>query len=335
MENDSQTLTTRYRPRQAGMEDLSLYHHVDLVTAANFRKRCEEFGVTNVRDTSFNEEQERELAPESEQQRQMVLPARVDPAEHLIHSGLADFIVKGASLRDSLIPAFVSLQTTSAAQHLDTSQFPDDVLVTRDFATTVKCKFGPNEHSDAYQRPVQWVLTTRADPNILVVVSPYEVQQLLPAIERSSYVSLHLYSPRVNLAYRPIDDFHVYSLPKSRTRRLMSEQAICSLNLFSGQLYLSSMNQYIHLCNMLGLAWNPAGDEAELGPDGFIPPGLTNGGFANNSQFTKSPVGFLKVLMGKVRSDTEDIEKTHIGRVLSGVRLLSSDLDAEVHQSRT
>jgi hypothetical protein len=86
---------------------------------------------------------------------------------------------------------------------------------------------------------------------------------------------------------------------------------------------------------MLGLAWNPAGDEAELGPDGFIPPGLTNGGFANNSQFTKSPVGFLKVLMGKVRSDTEDIEKTHIGRVLSGVRLLSSDLDAEVHQSRT
>jgi hypothetical protein len=320
-EIDSQTLHMRYGSRGSSHEVFSSIDRVNPVAAAAFRKRCEDFGVANVREISFNEEQERELAPESEQQRQLEPPAHVEPAEHLIHPGLEDFVVKGIYPRDPLIPAFQSLGNTSAARYLDTSEFPHDILATRDFAETVDGAFDP----DTYQRPVQWILTTRANADILVIVSPYEVQQLLPAIERSSHVTLHLYSPWTNVNFQPIDSLDLFVLPRPKTRQQLPQRTISSLNLFSGQLYLASFAEYLQLCEILGFSAEATTDEVVLGPDGFILRGLDKSKPANKSGFSKSPAAFLKVLMTKIRSDTENIEKTHIGRILDGIRLLGRD----------
>ncbi|KAJ6785676.1 hypothetical protein PWT90_00969 [Aphanocladium album] len=325
MEDESQSLDRRYRPQQAGADISALIDGLDMDTANELRTRCMEFGLSDLPEASFNEEQERELSPEKEQERQIERPPQVDPAEHHIHKGLREFIVSGVQSGDPFQPAFMTLKTTSAANHLDVSEFSRNILVTNDFAATVDAEFDSETYADAFQKPVQWVLTTKKDPSVLVIVSPYEVQQLLSAIEQSTETTLHIYSPRVNLGYEPIDDLALYRVSSVKDRQPVSRHAISCLGLFSGQLYLSSFADYVQLCDTLGLAWKPANDQVLLGPDGFITPGQNSGDIVNHSGFSKSPVRFLSVLMAKIRLDSEHIEKTHMGRILAGVRLLKSD----------
>lgn len=327
-DDEAQSLDKRYRPRQAGSDVSSMIDSIGSRAEADFRSRCQEFGLMEIQDASFHEEQERELSPEMEQERQVEKPPRAEPAEHGIHPGLEEFIVNGVYPGDPFQPAFMALETTSAAEHLDVAEFSSNILVTQDFSKTVNGDFGPGTYSDAFQRPVQWILSAQRDPNILVVVSPYEVQQLLSAIEQSRHVTLHLYSSRVNLGCDSLDSLNLYNLSKVTPRRQVPRHVISRLCQFSGQLYLSSFADYVKLCDSLGLAWKPANDEVVLGPDGFIPPELKDGDIVNRSGFSKSPVRFLKVLMAKIRQDSEHIEKTHMGRILEGVRLLESDFEA-------
>ncbi|KAJ4147181.1 hypothetical protein LMH87_001721 [Akanthomyces muscarius] len=335
MDEESQSLDKRYRPKQADANIASLINALNSNVAEEFRTRCSEFGLGALPEASFNEEQERELAPEKEMERVVERPPRVEPAEHRMHPGLHDFIVHGVQAEDPFLPAFMTLKTTSAANHLDVSEFSNNILVTQDFAATVSEVFGFDTNADAFQKPVQWILTTQRDPNILLIVSPYEVQQLLPTMEQSLHTTLHIYSPRVNLGHEPIDDLNLYKVSrvKEADRRPVSRHAISCLGLFSGQLYLSSFDDYVQLCDALGLAWKPANDQVTLGPDGFIPPGPDggNGGdgdIVNRSGFSKSPARFLTVLIAKIRLDSEHFDKTHMGRILAGVRLLKSDFES-------
>jgi hypothetical protein len=328
LEDEAQSLERRYRPRRANRDITSLLSGMEPQAAAVFKSRCEEFDLGELGDSSFNEEQERELSPEIEQERQVKKPPQAMPAAHQIHPGLKEFILNGIYPKDAFQPAFMSLQTTAAAQHFDVSEFSKNLLVTRDFAKTVKGPVESSAYLDSFHRPVQWILSAHRNPNILVIVSPYEVQHLLSAIEQSHHIMLHLYSPRVNLGYESLDSLDFYNLPKVTGSRKVPRYIISLLCQFSGQLYLSSFNDYVQLCDSLGLAWKPADDYVTLGPDGFIPPDSTGGDMVNKSGFSKSPVKFLKILMTNIRQDAGHLEKTHMGRILEGVRLLESDFAA-------
>ncbi|KAH6883450.1 hypothetical protein B0T10DRAFT_609155 [Thelonectria olida] len=163
----------------------------------------------------------------------------------------------------------------------------------------------------------------------LVIISPYEAQHLLPWIETSKHVTLHLYAPRVNLGFQSLDHLCLYFVSKRRTKATVPRGVITHLNLFAGQLYLSNFDDYVRVCDALGLAWKAADESVPLGPDGFIPPRFKQGKFVNKSGFSKSPVRFLKVLMANIRQECELIEKTHIGKILEGERLRESEF-AEV-----
>lgn len=329
MDEESQSLEKRYRPKQGGADIASLIAGIDTAAANEFQSRCLEFGLDALPEASFNEEQERELSPEKEMERRVERPPRVEPAEHRIHPGLHDFITNGVQTDAPFLPAFTTLKATSAAHHLEVAEFPLNILVTQDFAATVRETEGPDANTDAFQKPVQWILSTQKDASILVIVSPYEVQQLLSVMEQSSNTTLHIYAPRVNLGHEPLDTLDLYQLSQVRARQAVSRHATSCLGLFAGQLYLSSFSDYVQLCDALGLAWKPANDEVLLGPDGFIPPGMRGGGdIVNRSGFSKSPVRFLTVLIAKIRLDSEHFDKTHMGRILAGVRLLKSDFES-------
>ncbi|GKT96428.1 hypothetical protein Ct61P_14278 [Colletotrichum tofieldiae] len=194
MEDEAQSLEKRYHPRQVDRDVSSMIDSIDARVAAEFRRRCHEFGLMEIRNASFSEEQERELSPETEQERQVEKPPRVKPAEHRIHPGLNDFILHGLYPKHPLKPAFMTLKDTSAAVHFDVAEFSSAILVTEDFAKTLNNPFAPGSYSDPFQRSVQWILTAQRDDKIIVVISAYEVQHLLPAIEESRHVTLHLYS---------------------------------------------------------------------------------------------------------------------------------------------
>ena len=84
-------------------------------------ERCREFNSLKFNSAKLQEEQERELSPEIEQERQVRKPAPAQPAAHHIHPDLVTFVSTGMLINgfQAYKPAFETLRNTSAATHLD------------------------------------------------------------------------------------------------------------------------------------------------------------------------------------------------------------------------
>ncbi|KAF5693005.1 hypothetical protein FDENT_2443 [Fusarium denticulatum] len=321
LEEEGQSLRERYLP-QKGLSDLSsLTDGLSAPVAKVFKSRCEDFGLERLHTCSLQEEQERELAPETQHERQVEKIPALKPDTHSVNRLLQEWIADGSfpesstAFRTVMKPAFQSLNKTSAAVHFDVKEFPETVWVSMDFAHTVKGDFSGKSYSDSYQRPVQWVLSGKNEEGAsrIVVISPFEAQHFLPLIEESEHVALHLYARRVNLDFQPLDDLQLYSVGKKVVEEIPRD-LITFLNLFAGQLYLSSFNDYKLVCDLLGSAWDSPDDGAA-------------GGSGSRCGFTNSPATFLKELLEKVRQDCGTIDKTDMGRVIEGVRLVKGDFD--------
>lgn len=335
LEDESQSLKVRYQPVPGSSfslpceEPMSKNKNIDLIS-----ERCREFNCLEQHLVTLQEEQERELSPEIEQERQVEKPTPALPALHHIHKDLIAFVHTGTLVDGSPAygPAFKTLQRTSAAEHLDVSEFPQGLLATADFANTIQTS-GKRYKSDSCQRPVQWILTstTRGSPGVntvkhMIIISPYEANELHSAIGASEVATLHIYAPRLNLGFCSLDSLDLYTVPKRQGPWDIPRSVTLQLALFSGQLYLSSFEEYREICDLLGLAWEKAGDGWIVAADGFI----IQGGVqqkTRRSNFTNSPVKFLKVLMTKVRRDCEGISKTHMGTILEGSLLGPSDFE--------
>jgi hypothetical protein len=166
--------------------------------------------------------------------------------------------------------------------------------------------------------------TYTSSPRRLVILSPFEAEELLPAIQKSIDVTLHLYAPRPTQGYDTLDTLDLYCVGReySASRHSISRSQIVQLNLFAGQLYFDSYAEYIGLCKYLGLAWETPKEGEELQADGFITPPAGTWGLQ------KSPVGFLREYV-KMRREGEGMEKTHLGRVFEGGLLEEREFKVE------
>ncbi|KAF8861162.1 hypothetical protein BDZ45DRAFT_671975 [Acephala macrosclerotiorum] len=335
LEDESQPLEKRYRPSNGGGKDI-LHDETDNLALIDprdnlvlIRTRCEEFGVFTLSDSTLHGEQERELSPEVEKEREIQKPSGMTPYSPSIHPAVIH-LVRTGEIRPSsggFRPAFMAFQNSSAAGLIDLSQFPSDILVTEDFARTV-WPGTPPYVSDQYHRPVQWIVTSskgsRRDGEIkhMVVFSPWEVNKVLPDIRKRGAVTLHLYGPQPNLTFRSLEDLTLYTTPPLPPGWTAPRSGIVQLNLFAGQLYLRSYAEYTKLCDFLGLSYHANNSsETNIDPDGFVGRSLANA----NCAFTKSPIPFLRVLMTKICRDCRDISKTDIGRILAGQVLTEED----------
>ncbi|KAK8112290.1 uncharacterized protein PG998_008747 [Apiospora kogelbergensis] len=260
LEDEAQSLEQRYRPGIAPVNFMDTHSDLDESFRKQVESHCDLFGPINFEAAGLHEEQERELSPEAEEERQVERPPAVKPLKHRIHVNVERFIVRGTfAVGDGGIrSAFTILDTTSAAKHLDVGEFPRHRLwVTDDFAKTVELDYSAGNRSDFFQRSVAWVLTSTLHPYRLLVVSPYEVQHLLPSIRASAHVTLRLYAPRMNMAQQPLDQLGLYTVPEREAAEtaLPLESPVSLLNLFAGQLYLRSFDEYTRLCDLLGLSW--------------------------------------------------------------------------------
>jgi hypothetical protein len=333
-EDEAQTLERRYKPFPSDVASQG-HHHLfagskESPSLAAIWDRCEKFDSTHVKSSALQEEQERELSQDIEKERQIERPHPVDPESHHLHPDVEIFVATGriTSPSSAFIPAFQTVGNTSAANHLDMGQCPSGVLVTADYTRTVKL-VGEKPCADSYQRPIQWILTcTRGGCIVqdIVIISPYEAQELMPNIKQSTSVSLHLYAPRPNLAFPVLDELKLYTVPSLGSDWQLPRHLRLQLNLFAGQLYFSSFQDYQETCEIMSLAWKATGEGTKVEADGFIPheredPSVT---------FTKSPVAFLKIFLTKIRRDCEGIDKTHWGKILGGEILKESDFKGGV-----
>lgn len=330
LEDEAQSLEQRYRPGSNRNNLLETDDKLD----ESFRRKLSDhkLDVDGLNEADLQEEQERELSPEAEEERQIERPPPAEPMRHMIHPNVRKLIHDGfLHLTDGFRPAFSTLNTTSAANFLPVDQFPQSLLVTDDFARTVRLNFDDGDQSDFFQRSVAWILTSTMIPWKSVILSAYEVQKLLPEVKASPYVTLHLYAPRASMNQQPLDHLALYTVPE-RDFTPLPPDTTSLLNLFAGQLYMKSYTEYTIMCDMLGLAWERVGDDEiesdfEIEADGFIPHGSTTGTLINKTQFTRSPSKFLQVFLTNARRNNESIEKTHMGILLSGQPLSPAEFE--------
>jgi hypothetical protein len=266
-------------------------------------------------------------------------PERMEAASHVLHDHLHYLIKEGRIRQGSkqFTPAFQSLNSTSAAKLYNLLQFPTDLLVTADFVRTVKQSAITGKQpvfSDSFQRTVQWVLSVpdTKQPDIiqhLVILSPHEANQLLPQIRKSTKVTLHLFSPRTNSSYAPLDALNLYKAGRDFTSTAVPRSLTAQLNLFAGSLYLNTYEEYTELCDFLGLLHSSVKEGQQVSADGFIKPP------AGKWKLRQSPVPLLRALLMRIRKEGEGLEKTHLGKILNGVRLEEADFRTDTEMSGT
>jgi hypothetical protein len=283
---------------------------------------------------SLQEEQERELAPEIEQERQLERPKPAEPAPHSVHPDVLVYVKEGRIKRtggnDGFMWAFDIFNDTTPSEHFRVDNLPRALLVTWDFARTIERSKVTGVRMDSYLRAVQWVLTGRGparEISTMVIISPHEVNKLIPEIETSKCVSHHLFSPRVNQTLQPLDHMGLYTIPRAIDQAI-PRRLIIELILFSGQTYFSSFEQYVEVCGYLCLAHEATDGDMVVRPDSFIDPASHGTQRDPYTIVKQSPVNFLKGVM-TIRRSGETIEKTHLGRLLNGSLLDEDDFCEE------
>ncbi|KAG8732989.1 hypothetical protein FRC11_009494 [Ceratobasidium sp. 423] len=285
------------------------------------RKGLEKLGIERLDDPSMDEEQEREVDHEVEREEELQRPPKGQPANHSLHPDVKHFVNTGTlpTHRPGIIPLFHPFQAFNPQL---SNSWSNLLFASVDFLQTIVGS--PTDHLSEYMRPVNWIMSGLGD--IRVVLSPYEVNELLPLIRTSSAVQLHVYSPRVSIAMLSFSDLQFYSIPASPQTHINLgglSPAQLQLDLFAGQLYLSSYQDYVSLCAMLGL-FAPSGSEddlhIEVESDGFVKPEhrdqlIQRHPEYSNCRFTSTPISALKDLVGRRRKGMRYL-LTHIGQII-------------------
>ncbi|TGO48153.1 hypothetical protein BCON_0249g00010 [Botryotinia convoluta] len=296
------------------------------------RNKCVQFGFSSLAGANLYEEQERELQPEKELEIQREHAPVVPASKHKLHADVINLATTGVmvhSARSGFLPAFDVFKNTSAKGLFDISKWPRDLWVTRDFAQTVVVH-GFSE-IDSFLRPVNWVVTSE-DKNslsICVIFSPFEVQALRSVIEKNKKVVLSIYSPRLSLSSKSFESLDIHKIPTTSKLPSIHPRITMLLNLFAGQLYLRSFDEYIRLCQFLGLCYYPPRDNVEIGCDKFVPvPSRASFDpvMKEVCPFEESPVDFLHKVFA-LRRKGQNFENSHMGRILNGELLNRKDFD--------
>ncbi|EIW79093.1 hypothetical protein CONPUDRAFT_107198 [Coniophora puteana RWD-64-598 SS2] len=303
----------------------------NIVKIPRIHQRCLKLGLSSTsveQQTWLDEEQEREVAHEVEQEEQVQRPSSQPPWKHRLSADVKAFVQTGSfsDHSSSFIPAISLLSHTSA-------EFPSgwkgQMWATEDFARTVQI---PRGSKLDFFRPVQWVISTTAlvghtgKDTAFVLVSPFEANELLPEIRRYMKVQLHVFTPRLTSEMAPCDDLQFFTVPLLEQSALMPACARMELILFSGQLYLSSYEEYIELCKFLGVFANDLKNlpKPHVSHDGFIEPRGRQFGIRAECPFSSSPIPALTAL-ASIRLKGMSYSHTHLGKILSGRLLFPAD----------
>lgn len=292
-------------------------------------ERLEQLGVQSLERSSVREDEEREASREIERQPQIERPPKSQPALHSIHPELIALVNTGSIPRGS--SCFVPLSRLLEASHPQSrASWSSNLLATPDFCQTLANS--PSTYLTEYMRPVNWVLSLRG--GALIAMSPHEVNELIPQIRLSTAVRLHIYSPRVTQSMRSFSDLKFYSITGSSVLTMPSPSPLIQmqLNLWAGQLYLKSYDEYCWMCAFLGVymeAENYEAEDIKIQSDGFVMPEDRQVLSRYRPEyalcgFSDSPVNMLRELIGRRRKGME-YTRTHIGNILYARKLTPSD----------
>ncbi|KAF8546631.1 hypothetical protein OG21DRAFT_1501910 [Imleria badia] len=288
------------------------------------RQRCKDLGVLSLPGAQMEEEQKREVNREQEREREVELPPKTEPAEHYLHPDVVAFVKTGNILPllsgNAFLPIFTSLEMSSAATR-EADVWSPFILATADFCRTIKPE-STRGTIDQYLQPVQWILSNKGDRDqVLILLSPFEADRLMPDIRTSESVHLHVYAPRTSQRMKPSDDLRLYSIPPLPSDWNPPWALIDQLNVFSGQLCLRDYASYLRLCRFLDVPTKELPNNTATRRNLFNIPG----GFEEMEiTFSGSPLPSVMALLA-IRNRGLPFAQTHMGRILQGHFLTEKD----------
>lgn len=295
----------------------------------DMRKRLDQLGVTMVRNVGMEEEQEREVSHEVEQQVQQERPPRLPPAIHHLDEEVRRFVKYGIfSGTSTIFPPLMSPFRLDSEQLYHLKPWSTQLFCTRDFMVTTLEGREKTCITD-YLRPINWIVShLRNDTEmIFVVMSPYEVNNLLEDIRASKYVRLHIYAPRTTEAMKPFDDLKFYCVPPLPVQNTAlihpSLDVRCQLNIWAGQLYLDCYETYRRLCLLLGISCSENSGYSMVESDRFVPEAGRSKEMRGVCLFKESPLSLVATLLG-LRRKGLSYDLTHMGKILRA-RVLSRE----------
>ncbi|KAJ7614704.1 hypothetical protein DFH06DRAFT_1013871 [Mycena polygramma] len=287
------------------------------------RMKCQELGITPS-SSALSEEQERELAHEKEDEREVERVGGAKPRDHF-DGDLEYFIRTGAF---GPINTFITLEECLAHTSW-VSKLPEgrifrgrNLCATRDFRDTIV--LGPNPSAgsmDDHLRPVQWIISTSKSADVLILISPFEANKWLPEIRRSTLVYLHLYSPRNSRnTFWPLDTLDSFTVPNERSVPI-NRYLLHELNLFAGQLFCADKRSMKEVCGILGLHLQSVSQRGELqgmvDSTGFVDERARGALGLEACSFVTTPLPFFRELFG-ARRKGQGFALTHMGQILRG-----------------
>ncbi|KAJ7319268.1 hypothetical protein DFH08DRAFT_1034951 [Mycena albidolilacea] len=316
-ERESHTLDELY-----GIASRSEYRNMGPVSELQrqIQEKCNQLGITPS-DSALSEEQERELAHEKEDERELERVVGAKACDH--HDRDLEHFVNTGIIRRS--NTFISpedcLAHTSWISLLPQGKiFRDSRLrATRDFRDTILLSLSGS--MDNHLRPVQWVMSTAKSPE-LILVSPFEANKWLPTIRSSKNVYLHLYSPRTSRnTFWPLDRLDSFTVPTERGVPL-DRQLLHELSLFAGQLFCADKRSMKEVCAILGLCLQSVsgmkGLEGKVDSTGFVRDEEAREELGLSAcSFVSSPLPFFRDLLASRRKG-QGFSLTHMGQILRG-----------------
>lgn len=324
LQPETKTLVNLYAPFQP--QDAPNHLSV-LGDYPDIQDHCLDLGVLKFPESQMEEEQEREVNRELEREREGQQPHVVAPAPHTIYPEVVSFVRTGVipplHSGSAFHPIFTTLEQSSAATS-EAHLWSPFVLATTDFCRTIdpaSCQGSMIQ----YLRPVQWILSGRrgSDP-VLVILSPFEADYLMPYIRVSKHVHLHLYTPRTSKYMRPADDLMFYSIPPVPDGWIPPWDLIDQLNVFAGQLYLRDYESYLRLRRFLGIHKKDLHKNVGTAVRrNLITPDVLE---EIRDTFKDSPLPSVMKLLA-IRRGGLPFAETHMGKILQGQQLTSEDFE--------
>ena len=323
LQTEMKSLEAVYAPRETKNAERDL----SALDALGIRQRCKDLGVMSLPGVRMDEEQEREVHREREREREVELPPKAEPAEHFLHQDVVSFVKTGVipplHSGSAFLPVFTTLEKSSAAA-CEGDVWSPFILATADFCRTIKPE-STQGTIDQYLRHVQWILSGKKDRDrVLVLLSPFEANCLIPYVRASKHVHLHLYAPRTSKRMRPSDDLKLYSIPPLPSNWTPPWDLIDQLNVFAGQLYLRDYRSYLRLCRFLDVPTKESPDNTVVRRNLFHIPGSFE---ENEITFAGSPLPSVMALLA-IRTRGRPFAHTHMGKILQGQLLTEKDFES-------
>lgn len=242
---------------------------------------------------STDEQQEKELEQETEEETQIQRPPDAKPAqprfdkhlEKLVSDGI-DAIFDTMKTNGTLLSIGTSLANRQMFEDVknNVDAWADHLFVTKDFQTVIDKE---SLSGTDFLRPVCWIASIKnarqipSASDILIILSSFECNHLLPAFRKSKNSTLFMYRPRLsnlhsNLIHEP--DLHLTGMARPNKIDTIKAADEAQIAVYSGSMYFATEAEQEAYCGFLGLVPKPwtsvqqeAHDDGIIDDHGFVP----------------------------------------------------------------